>query len=82
MSSYGIHLANVAEDQGIKLAGGSVQTIICSAEAISQSKRAKIERMWGANVWDGFGMTEAGMMGGESEAHDGFHIWTDMFLTL
>ena len=25
-------------------------------------------------------MTEAGMMGGESEAHDGFHIWTDMFI--
>ena len=31
--------------------------------------------------WDGDGMTEAGMMGGsESEVHDGFHIWTDMFL--
>ena len=35
--------------------------------------------MWGAELWDGFGMTEAGMMGGESEAHDGFHIWTDLF---
>ena len=80
MSSFGIHLANLAEEQGIDLVNGSVDTILCSAEAISTSKRAKIKRMWGAEVWDGFGMTEAGMMGGESEAHDGFHIWTDMFL--
>ena len=79
MSSYGIHLANLAEDSGIDLAGGSVNTILCSAEAVSDSKREKIKRMWGAELWDGFGMTEAGMMGGESEAHDGFHIWTDLF---
>ncbi len=79
MSSYGIHLANMAEDRGIDLAGGSVETILCSAEPLSPSKRAKIARMWGAEIWDGFGMTEAGMMGGESEAHDGFHIWTDLF---
>ena len=79
MSSYGIHLANLAEDTGIDLAGGSVNTILCSAEAVSNSKREKIKRMWGAELWDGFGMTEAGMMGGESEAHDGFHIWTDLF---
>jgi phenylacetate-CoA ligase len=79
MSSYGIHLANMAEDRGIDLAASSVETILCSAEPLSASKRAKIGRMWGAEVWDGFGMTEAGMMGGESEAHDGFHIWTDLF---
>ena len=79
MSSYGIHLANLAEDSGIDLAGGSVNTILCSAEAVSDSKREKIKRIWGAELWDGFGMTEAGMMGGESEAHDGFHIWTDLF---
>jgi len=80
MPSYGIHLANMAEDQNIDLSNGSVENILCSAEPISMSKRAKIKRMWGAEIWDGFGMTEAGMMGGESEAHDGFHIWTDMFL--
>ena len=79
MSSYGIHLANMADEMGANLADGSVKTIMCSAEAISSSKREKIKRLWNAEIWDGFGMTEAGMMGGESEAHDGFHIWTDMF---
>ncbi|MGY8999602.1 MAG: phenylacetate--CoA ligase family protein, partial [Rhodospirillales bacterium] len=79
MSSYGIHLANMAEEQGIDLAGSSVNTILTSAEPMSDTKRAKISRMWGAEVWDGFGMTECGMMGGESQARDGFHIWTDLF---
>ena len=79
MSSYGIHLANMAEDQGIDLASSSVKTILTSAEPMSDAKRAKKSRMWGAEVWDGFGMTECGMMGGESKARDGFHIWTDLF---
>lgn len=80
MSSYGLHLANLAEAQGIDLAGGPVRLVMCSAEPVSEAKRAKIERMWGATLYDNFGMTEAGMMGGESEAHDGFHIWTDMYV--
>lgn len=79
MSSYGIHLANLADAQGIDLAGGSVHTIVCSAEPLSEAKRSKIERMWGARVFDSFGMTEAGMMGCESTAHDGFHIFTDLY---
>ncbi len=79
MSSYGIHLANLADAQDIDLAGGSVNTIMCSAEPLSSTKRAKIERMWGAQVFDTFGMTEAGMMGCESEAHDGFHVFTDLY---
>jgi len=79
MSSYGIHLANLADAEGIDLAGGSVETITCSAEPLSQAKRDKIQRMWGARVFDSFGMTEAGMMGCESDAHDGFHIFTDLY---
>ena len=35
--------------------------------------------MWGAEVFDVFGMSEAGLMGAENAAHDGIHIWTDMF---
>ena len=35
--------------------------------------------MWGAKVYDVFGMSEAGLMGAENDVHDGIHIWTDMF---
>lgn len=79
MSSYGIHLANLAEARGIDLGANPVKLMMCSAEPISAAKREKMERMWGARVQDNFGMTEAGMMGSESEARDGFHIWTDMY---
>ncbi|MEE8395598.1 MAG: AMP-binding protein [bacterium] len=79
MSSYGIHLANIAEAREVDLAGGPVRLIMTSAEPISAAKREKMERMWGARLQDNFGMTEAGLMGSESEAADGFHIWTDMY---
>jgi len=56
-----------------------VQTILCSAEPLSEAKRAKLARQWGAQVRDTFGMTEAGMMGAEDADGGGFRIWTDMF---
>jgi phenylacetate-CoA ligase len=79
MSGYALHLANLAEAQGVDLAACAVDKIICSAEPMSDAKRSKIEKAWGATVCDSFGMTEAGMMGAESAARDGFHIWTDLF---
>ncbi len=80
MSSYGLHLANLAEARGLDLAARSIETLLCSAEPLSDAKREKLARQWGAQVRDTFGMTEAGMMGAEDEAGRGFRIWTDMFL--
>jgi phenylacetate-CoA ligase len=50
-----------------------------SAEPVSQAKRDKIERTFGAKLTDNFGMTEAGMMGSEDVPGAGFRIWTDMY---
>ncbi|MCP3975526.1 MAG: phenylacetate--CoA ligase, partial [bacterium] len=71
MSSYCLHLANLAEAQGIDLVNSSVEKIISSAEPLSDAKRKKIERMWGAEVYDGFGMTECCLMGIEDDDHHG-----------
>jgi phenylacetate-CoA ligase len=79
MSSFALHLANLAAATGIDLAGSSVRKVVCSAETLSDAKREKIGRMWGAEVYDVFGMSEAGLMGAENAAHDGIHIWTDMY---
>ena len=79
MSSFALHLANTANAAGIDLRASGVQKIICSAETLSQAKREKLQRMWGAEVYDVFGMSEAGLMGAENAAHDGIHIWTDLF---
>lgn len=80
MPSYGLHLANMAAAQGIDLAGSRVRKVLVGAEALSDAKREKLERMWGAEVHDLFGMTEVGIPGGDSIHHEGFHIWTDQFL--
>ena len=79
MSSYALHLANLADHNGIELAGGSVRLVICSAEPLSAAKREKLGRMWGAQVRDSFGMTEAGMMAAEDGQADGFRVWSDLF---
>ena len=80
MSSYAIHLANLAEAQGIDLASSAVRIVMCSAEPLSNAKREKIERAWGAKVFDTFGMTEGGLMGAESDQHEGLVAWDDMFV--
>ena len=79
MSSYALHLANLAEAKGVDLSKLGIKHVMCSAEPVSQAKRDKIERSWGAKVTDNFGMTEAGMMGSEDVPGAGFRIWTDLY---
>jgi phenylacetate-CoA ligase len=79
MSSYALHLANLAEAKGIDLSKTGIKHVMCSAEPVSQAKRDKIERSWGARLTDNFGMTEAGMMGSEDVPGAGFRIWTDLY---
>lgn len=79
MSSYGLHLANLANERGIDLTAGPVETVLCSAEPLSAAKRAKLEALWGARVRDTFGMTEAGMMGAEDGTAEGLRVWSDLF---
>ena len=79
MASYGLQLAQVAERMGFDLAASSVKTFMTAAEPVSASKRARIEALWGAELYDQFGITEGSFMASESECHDGMHYWTDMF---
>ena len=81
MSSYALHLANHAEAMGIDLAKSSVERVVCSAEPLSAAKRAKIERLWGAKVYDTFGMTECCLISAEDGIDEGFRVWDDMFFT-
>lgn len=79
MSSYGLHLANLAESIGVDLSVSAVNAIVCSAEPLSDAKRDKLSRTWGATVRDSFGMTEAGLIGAEDERLEGFRAWSDMY---
>lgn len=79
MASYGLQLASLAERDGFDLANWTVKKILVAAEPLSASKRRKLETLWGAEVYDQFGCTEGAAMGSESDAHDGMHVWTDLF---
>ncbi len=79
MSSFLLHLGNLAEARGIDTRASTVKKIITSAEMLSDAKRRRLERMWDAEVFDVFGMSEAGLMGAENAVHDGIHIWTDLY---
>jgi phenylacetate-CoA ligase len=82
MSSYALHLANLAEAKGVDLSKLGIKHVMCSAEPVSQAKRDKIERTFGARLTDTFGMTEAGMMGSEVSEDQpglGFRIWSDLY---
>ena len=79
MSSYALHLANLAEAKGVDLSKLGIKHVMCSAEPVSQAKRDKIERTFGARLTDNFGMTEAGMMGSEDVPGAGFRIWSDFY---
>lgn len=77
MSSYAIHLANLAAAEGFRLADCGIHTVICTAEPLSGAKRAKLSDLWGAKVYDSIGMTEMMMMGAETAPDSGFRIWSD-----
>ena len=79
MASYGLHLANLAEAKGFDLASSSVKKMIVAAEPLSPVKRQKLERAWGAEVFDHFGMTEAAIVSGEALDHSGLHAFTDLW---
>jgi phenylacetate-CoA ligase len=79
MPSYALHLANLAEAQGLDLASGSVRKLLVSAEPLTAAKRAKLERTWGAKVYNSFGMTEGSMTTVERDGGEGMVAWTDLF---
>ncbi len=79
MASYGLHLANLAEVKGFNLKDSAVKKIIVAAEPLSPVKREKLERAWGAEVFDHFGMTEGALVSGEAVGHHGLHAFADMY---
>ena len=79
MASYGLQIAHVAEKMGVNLAASSVTKFLTAAEPLSSGKRMRIEKMWGAEVYDQFGCTEGSAMASETSRHDGMVFWSDLY---
>jgi phenylacetate-CoA ligase len=75
--TYALRLAEVAQAEGIDLAGSNVQALIVAGEPGGSiaATRARIEAAWGARVFDHSGLTEVGAMSIECpENPAGLHI--------
>ncbi|HEY1068815.1 MAG TPA: phenylacetate--CoA ligase family protein [Pirellulales bacterium] len=74
--SYALHLVDVAQKHHIRLDDLSVEKIIVAGEpgGSIDSVRAKIERAWGAKVYDHAGATEIGAWGFPDAGRTGLHV--------
>ncbi len=74
--TYALHLAEVAEEEGLDVANSAVHTTIHAGEpgASLPGTRARIEKAWGARAFDHAGATEVGAWGYESQAQDGVYV--------
>lgn len=54
---------------------GQVQRVLCSTDILPKTVHQNLERIWGCEVFDHYGMTETGLGGGvDCEAHQGYHL--------
>ncbi len=75
--SYAFRMAEAAEKLGIDLANSPVKILITSGEpgGLVEGVKDKLEKAWGANVFDNIGATEVGSWGFECTAKSGgLHI--------
>ena len=80
--TYALHLAEVAEQEGINLADSNVRVTIHAGEpgASIPSTKARIEKAWGARCYDHVGATEVGAWGFECKEQAGVHVNEGEFL--
>ncbi len=81
--SYAYRMCEVAEEQGIKLAGLSVRKLFLMGECGGSvpEVRDQLESRWGAKVFDHYGCTELGAMGYQCGSFEGgFHLNDEEFV--
>lgn len=71
--TYALHLAEVAVKEGIDLAASPVRMVVVAGEpgGTIPATRRRIEEVWGARVFDHYGMTEVGPVAVEAEETPG-----------
>jgi len=71
--TYALHLAELAAKEGIDLARSDVRAVVVAGEPGGNipATRSRIAEVWGARVFDHYGMTEVGPVAVECEAEPG-----------
>ena len=80
--TYALHLAEVAEREGVDLASSTITTTIHAGEpgAGIPATRRRIEQAWGAKVFDHAGASEIGAFGVGDEDGVGLYVNEDEFI--
>ncbi len=80
--TYALHLAAVAAERGVDLAGSSVREIIVAGEPGGSLPvvRQRIQQQWGARVTDHSGASEVGAWGVGSPDGRGLHVIEPEFI--
>lgn len=60
--TYALHLAELAEKEGVDLAHSAVRAVVVAGEPGGSipATRERIEKLWGARLFDHYGLTEIG----------------------
>ncbi len=81
--TYALHLAELAAQEQLDLAGSSVRALVLAGEpgACIDSTRQRLESQWGARVFDHYGLTEVGPTAIECRANPGgMHLLEEDYL--
>jgi phenylacetate-CoA ligase len=81
--SYALNIAEVAEAEGVDLAGGPLQIGVFGAEPWSEAMRAELDQRLGIRAVDIYGLSEIlgpGVAAECVEERAGLHGWEDQFL--
>lgn len=79
--TYGLHMIEVAKEMGIDPRRDlQVKKMICAGEPMPEPARLRLEKEWGADVYDHIGGTEPGGWAGMCTEKRGLHVIEPHFL--
>ena len=78
--TYGLHMAETASKMGIVPADIGIERMLCAGEPLPQATRRRLEKIWGAEVYDHIGGTEPCAWAGMCQARKSLHIMEPFFL--
>jgi phenylacetate-CoA ligase len=79
--TYGLHMIEMAKEMGIDPRRDlKVRKMICAGEPMPEPARLRLEKEWGADVYDHIGGTEPGGWAGMCTEKKGLHVIEPHFL--
>lgn len=80
--SYLLHMHDKLAEAGVDPAGFSLRKAFTGAEPHSEDLRRRLERLWGIEVYNSYGLSEMNGPGVafECQRRDGMHVWEDAYL--